>query len=222
MAELSVAEIVAAIPVHKQETVQRRETMLGPYYRLVSVEDVITAFEDESIIEPLHPQLKWGSAHDGEPAYEENDSYFWLVAHVLYWRCNLREFVEPKRQAAFICKQDSVLQQRWMTVAMHAKVEATKRLVQACLEADLYPGIIEGSFHDSPEWWGDPVDVVDFSTAATWAESARNTVARLVRYSKSDRYKAEIARRFVNDPSEIIRRSIAAMIRSGKIPDPRG
>ena len=163
----TIEEIFSALPFQKEDSNEKRIKMLSPYYHLVEVKDIVTAYEQDAIIEPKHPEQKWDSSKDKEPKYKENDAYFWLVAQILYWKCNVAESVPPAKQVKYISKQHWVLRDNWVDIVANVKLDSSRKLAVECLRADLHSWTVYRSFRDFKEWWGDPAKLM-FCLSWNW------------------------------------------------------
>lgn len=216
----AMEQVLDFIPCHSPGIGQKRLKMLSPFFRLVNVRDVTTGFSGGCIFERKHPDQQWGAAFDQRPKYKENEAYFWLVAHVLYWWCNIANRVAPAEQVKFMLKQDGVLQYRWVEVVVNAKLDASRALALECLRAGLWSNCVSGSFYDYTEWWGEPARLVDPAECASWPESSRDVLLRLAAiYSKDTVFKDRVVRLLSKDPSRFIRDSVARLIKSGDLPE---
>lgn len=215
----SIEQILNALPCHTEDINKRRQKHLAPYLALVNIADVIAAYSNGAIIEHKHPGQKMGSAFDKEPKYKENDAYFWLVAHVLYWACNVQQPVPAEEQLKFILKQDDLLQSRWIDVVLNVKLDASKKFAMPFLQSDVGTFALCSSFKEYKEWWGEPAKIIDPKGCASWPEQSRSSILQLAALHSNDYdFKATVAKQLSKDPSKLIQRSLAFDIKTGKLP----
>ena len=216
----SMEQILETIPFHTQESIEKRLKMFSPYFTLVSIDDVTNAFDESAVIERKHPQQKWGDAFSEKPEHKENDMHYWLVAHVLYWWCNVHKSIPVAKQIAFVKKQDSVLQQYWVDVVVHSKLKTSRPLAAECLRTDLWSSSVCGAFHDYTEWWGEPALLIDPEKCNEWPQGARNHLIEITLYSKDQEFKFKVSKGLYKDPERWIRDQVVKLIQSDRFPDP--
>ncbi|MCW8133467.1 MAG: hypothetical protein KIS92_24195 [Planctomycetota bacterium] len=200
------------LPLQTDALIQRRWEWIEPFFHLVSIEEVCEAFDADACI-ALHKDFHtW---NDREP-----ESYGHLIAHALLWRCNIQGPVKPARQYAFVKKQDAIIRQYWSEVLAHLRTPFSRKLGMGCLREDIYSDFVCISYHDYPDWWGDPAQWLDPSDCGLWLEGSIMNLLNLVKYSSDAAFKRAISNELEDYESEMIQRSFQGLISAGKLPRP--
>lgn len=216
----AIEQMLDALPPHDSDRIRSRVKMWTPYFHLINIRDTISVYAAGAVFERKHPEQAWNAIDEEKPKYKENDAYFWLVAHVLYWYCNVYKQVPVDEQIKYFRKQDRVLQEYWVDVVLYLKLDASKQFALPLLRADMDSFGVCSSFRTRRDWWGEPSKFIDPKDSASWGEQARLALITFAALSEDTEFKLKVANELMNDPSRINQRVLESEIKSGRIPKP--